>query len=584
MCKDEFNIIKRGETNLARLVKTVEGQIVKCQITTYFEDGGESIKIIGVDDIVEDLRYVEDEEVKVVTGRVAAINTVCSNVTRVSVSDPQDYFSRDVVASTIQVDASDQYRSELVTVPAREIVEDEGVEDVSRVWVTTIPEVTLEMTYTDGRTIQQDVVIGDVLCDMVIMTSPGQPDITGDFTVAAFVYTSLKQKVTISGMYLVSLDGSRKIKVAFKDVVRFNEKGTVHITEDDSLQQVSEVLAEEDEVFAYLDKDVTIPLTEDGKIKTLMINEGKKLTFDLNGHSLNTQAYAFYVNGGELIIKDSYGDGVITGSMPNKAYPIVFINSEGVCTMESGTIDTTQVYLEEGDLNWLYGVVCSGNGIFNMHGGRILTQDAAGISITNGTASGAGAIFDISGDAEITSNDCTAIYLADNKEVSISGDAVINGGALLRLGNLSVYDNATINGTPDGVDVYPLGQLVCESGCENHSAAILAMTGCYNSELGNDLNISIRDNARVNGNVNNAIDIATLNTRYDQTVRVHVDNSENISCPGKLWNIYDHAQLAEMAAEQGKTLAPEQSYTDLEIYVDDQRVYPEETPDNGDQG
>lgn len=558
---------------MARLVKTIEGQLVRCNVVTHFEDGTESVKVLSVGDVVEGLRYIEKGEVKAATGRISAINTKCTSVTYVDMNHPEDYFAKDVKASTIEIDASAQYEAKLVSVEAMEIVEDAGVENVDKVTVSTVPEVTLEMSYTDGRTVFQDVIVGDILTDMVIMTSPGQPDIKGDFKVVAFMYSIYRKAVNINGIYLQSLLDGKCIRSTFENIVRFTEKPAAHVTLNDSFAELSEALEESSEVYAFMETDVTIPPREDGRITTLSIPAGKKLVLDLQGHNIETLAYAFYVAGGDLILRDTSGTGRIIGSIPNKAYPMVQVNAGGVFTMEGGTIDTTEVPLAEGDANWLYGVVCSGNGIFNMTGGQLITQDAAGISITNGTASGAGAKFNIKGDAVITSKDCTAIYLADNKEVNISGHAVINGGILLRLGDLNISENATVNGAPAGTDVYPLGRLACESGCENHNAVILAMTGCYGSELGNDLNINISQFAKVAGYIDNAIDIATLNTRYDQKVNVTV-NSLYVSYTNKLWNIYNHAQLASMAAAEGKTLPAEQSTTDLTIKVNGSKVYP----------
>ena len=184
---------------MARLVKTVEGQLVKCSVKTIFDDGSSVDRILSIDDVVEGLRYVEDEEVKSVTGRISAITSTCSKVTPVSLSAPKDYFAKDVILSKISVDASEEYHSDIVTLDAREIVENEGEENVSKVEVTAVPEITLEFTYTDGSIVQQSIQVGDVLCDMVIMTYPGKPDIRGDFRVAAFSYSAVKQKVNISG-------------------------------------------------------------------------------------------------------------------------------------------------------------------------------------------------------------------------------------------------------------------------------------------------------------------------------------------------------------------------------------------------
>jgi uncharacterized Zn-binding protein involved in type VI secretion len=227
----------------------------------------------------------------------------------------------------------------------------------------------------------------------------------------------------------------------------------------------------------------------------------------------------------------------------------------------------------------MYGVVCSGDGVFNMTGGEIITQAAAGISITNGTASGSGAQFNIGGNAKITAKDCCAIYLADNKSVNISENAVINGGIVARMGDINVTGKAVVNGFPAGTEIYPLGKLVCESGCEKANAPILALTGCYKSALGNDMNINITKNAKVNGFIDNAIDIATINTLYEQVVNVNIESSRNINAPAKVWNIYDHAALAEMAAEQGKTLALEKVTTDLTVMVNGKPEWPVDEPE-----
>lgn len=559
---------------MARLIRSVETQLVTCDVVTKFEDGTESIKSLRVGDVVEGLRYIENHQLLSVTGKIKEMNVACNQITPVSATNPEDYFGKDAVVTSLVIDASEQYESKVVTVNAREIVEDEGVFNVVKVDVVAIPSVRLEMSYTDGTVVEQDVVVGDILCDMAVMTTPRNPDITGDFRVAAFKYSYSSKKIYFTGIYIVPLKGGDAVFAAFDDIIRFTEKPRADVTETDSLSSLATALAENDEVYAFIDEDVTIPLTPDGKISSLFINQGKSLTVDLGGHNINTQAYAFYVNGGTLTIRDTTGEGKITACKANAAYPAVFVAANGTCNFESGVVDTTLAELGEGDYNWLYGIVCSGNGILNMTGGKIITEDAAGLSITNGTAAGEGAQFNISGDAVITSNDCTAIYLADNKSINISGKAKINGGILMRMGDLNVSENATINGVPAGTDVYPLGTLVCESGCENHNAAILLMTGCYGSTLGNDLNVNISGYAKINSYIDNAIDVARLDTKFDQIVNVNVANSKNVSYVDKLWNIYDHDTLADMAAAQGKTLPPKQHNTTLTINVDGKKAYP----------
>lgn len=559
---------------MARLVSSIENQLVTCDVITKFSDGTESLKRIKVEDIVRGLRYIENHELKSISGRVVDIVPRLRRRTLVNVDYPEDHFADDVKISLVIVDGSQLYHSNVVEVNAIEIVEDEGVEDVERVEVRAFPGVTLEMAYTDGTTEYQDVVVGDVLCDMEIISIPGLPPITGDFRVAAFNYAFLNNQIIFTGLYLVPLKGGTGIYATFDEIIRFTEKPRADVTDPTSLSELSSALLNYDEVVAFIDTDVDIPVRPDGRITTLMIDEGKTLTVDLNGHTINTQAYAFYVNGGTLTIRDSSGSGQITCYIKNKAYPAIQVAANGVCNMESGLIDTTHAILGDEDYNWMYGVVCSGNGIFNMTGGHIITQDAAGLSITNGTAIGEGAQFNISGTATITSTDCTAIYLADNKKVDISENAVINGGIMLRMGDLYVSGEAVVNGCSADTDVYPLGKLVCESGCENHSAGILALTGCYNSVLGNDLNIVISGSAKVNGYIDNAIDIAEVDTKYDQIVNVIVSKESNTKYVNRLWRIYEHDELADLAEQQGKRLPAKAATTDATIVVENKQVYP----------
>lgn len=559
---------------MARLVRTTKTQTMSCDIITKFADGTTSTKRLNIGDVVANLRYVKDEDVYSVSGRISDVIPKCTFVTPIATSKPVDHFTEDVSISTITIDASEQYQSSIVDIVAREIVEDSGTDSVVKVDVVAVPNITLEMTYTDGTSATHDISVGDVICNAEIMTSPGEPDLTGDFRVTAFKYVVANKQPVIYGIYITSLTTGQTSYAAFSNIIRFEEKKSAYVTKTDSLSEIAKALTEEDEVFAFLDNDVTIAKRSDGKITTCMVNAGKSLTVDLGGHTLATEAYAFYVNGGTLTIRDTSGTGKITADKINNAFPVVFVASDGVCNMESGTIDTTGIELEEDQHNWLYGVACSGNGIFNMTGGQMIIGGAAGISITNGTASGEGAIFNITGDAKIKATTCTAVYLADNKSVNISGNAVIDGGIMMRMGDLTVSDTASIISPKADADIFPLGKLVCQSGCSNHTAAILALTGCYGSSLGNDLNIEIKGTASVQSYAGNGIDIATLNTKYDQTAAVNVRAARSIKYANSLWNVYSHDELAELATAQGKTLPAEATTTNLTIKVEGEQVYP----------
>lgn len=560
---------------MARLINNSVNPETAIKMVIHFEDGTSSEKLIRINDEVENLRYIENEELKEVSGIVDKIGTNVTKVTGVKPYKVEDYFAKDVAFRTITVDASEHFDSQLVSFPVREIVEDEGITNVTKIDFIPYPIVKMNMEYTDGSSNIVELVVGDVLSEFIGFND--KKLIQGTYRIDAMYYTCPKSIPDIQGFYLVPFEGGNAIKIKFEQIISFEKKTSAIVDDSTSLKAISEALAasEDGEVFATLGVDVEIPPRTDGRITTTMIDSGKTLNLDLNGHKINTIAYALYVNGGELNISDSTGEGKIECTKLGAAYPGVFVAAGGTCNMDGGIIDTTAGGPgTEETPNWMYGVVCSGDGTFNMTGGEIVTQDAAGISITNGTASGAGAQFIIGGTAKITSKDCCAIYLADNKSVVVKDKAEINGGIVARMGDIRIEDNAKVNGFKADAEIYPLGKLVCESGCENANAPILALTGCYNSDLGNDMNIFIGKNAKVYGFIDDGIDIATINTKFDQTVTVEIENAKSIVAPKNAWNIYNHATLAEMATEQGKTLPAETSTTTLTITIAGEGVYP----------
>lgn len=560
---------------MARIVKNTDNTIVTCKIITAFKDGTKSTKEVKVGDVIEGLRYVANSEVISVTGKIKQIVTEVKRTTPVSLTKPVDYFKQDVIVKTLVIDASEQYESKIYNVPAMEIVEDEGVMDVQRMFIESYGYETMDMEYTDGSVVNQNLEIGDVLENVVIMNGPGKPDTTGTFKVVAWDYRGKNNVPDVTGVFLMPITGGTAVRASFNNFISFDEATHDVVDDDSSLGSIAGALEESDVVYASLGVDVEIPKRDDGKITTLFIDEGKTLNMDLNGHNLDCQAYAFYVNGGTLNISDTSGTGSIKCHQgESKAYPAVFVGNNGTCNMTSGIIDTTEVDLQPGEENWLYGVVCSGNGVFNMTGGSMKIYGAAGISITNGTASGEGAKFTIGGNSVIESVICSAIYLADNKSVTIKDNAKIKGSIVVRMGDISVEDKATVESHPAGTETAPLGTQVCLSGVDSTSAAVLALTGCYGSDLGNDLNINVSKTAKVSSYTGDAFDVAMIDTKFDQKVVINVEDKVSLKSLNDNWRVFDHDELAEMARECGKTLPAKGSSTDLTINIAGKQEYP----------
>ena len=186
----------------------------------------------------------------------------------------------------------------------------------------------------------------------------------------------------------------------------------------------------------------------------LQIKEGKTVTIDLDGHTLNrnrndkdSDGHVFEVFG-TLTIKDSSASGVdpgkgrITGGNANNGGGIN-VNETGTLILESGTIDGNEA--ENGGGLFVYGTA-------TINGGRITGNEATEI---NGDGDcGGGAIFlEDSGTlnlygGEITNNKTAgngAVYVGPAATVNIHGKPVVRGN-----GSNDVYLCSTRVLTLDG--------------------------------------------------------------------------------------------------------------------------------------
>lgn len=573
---------------MARVVSITSRQVVSLSIITRFEDGTNATKVINVGDTVEGLRYIENGEIKTVTGVVDAFNYRARSSTISSGKNAKDTFGKDVKVTSIVVDASEQYDSNVITVPVPEIIEDEGVVNVVKVDNVASPKLIITINYSDGTSTESDIVPGDLVDAVIMNTARGRADITGRFNVIAFTYKVVSSAPVITGMGLSNIETG---KVTVTSIDRFISLHEVPTAKIDDFAQIGEFLREalatENEVALTLTGDIEVPAREDGKITSTFINEGKKVTVDLAGHNFKTIAYAFYVNGGELIIADSTGEGTIKTSIKNQAYPAVMV-AGGKCTMLSGTVDVTNVELEEGDYNWTYGAVCSGEGVFEMYGGEIITDEASPISICNGTASGEGSQFIIGGNAVIVSKEGPAVYNADQRIVTIQDNAVVKGGIMARLGEIVLKDNAKVVEYRESGKVDSLGEFLPLSGSISvyGIAPIVLMGGCYVSKADSqDMSVDVIDNAKIEATLGDGILVVPLDTKIDQNITVNVENSKNVNVPGLPVKVLSHDEIMALAEEAGtasKVNITKNSV--INVTVDGEVIYPvvtepDETPE-----
>ena len=189
---------------MARIVNSKFTSIISLFVNTILEDDTIITKVINIDDIVENLRFVNTEkEIDAITGRVSDIDFNCTNVIRPydSILNLRSYFKEDVVPTAITVDASEQYNSNVVEIPCREILEDIDQTLVKRIRYFLTYAITGEVTLSDETVNTFTVHEGDDLTDIVYL-GRGK-ELTVDGRLEAIKYKGVRKPV----------QGSTKVKV-----------------------------------------------------------------------------------------------------------------------------------------------------------------------------------------------------------------------------------------------------------------------------------------------------------------------------------------------------------------------------------
>lgn len=165
-----------------------------------------SAETYSAGDVVTDLRYVKNDEVQTVSGRIVRFNVQAVS-TKTNYLHNTDDFSKRHVITDIIIDASEQYSSNIVTVPCHEIVESAGEEGIAKIKTYS----SIEGEYILGMSDGDDVVIplkaGTFIDELRILNGPGKEDIVDTFYVVTLLAKTIKVEggtgLSISGMILV---------------------------------------------------------------------------------------------------------------------------------------------------------------------------------------------------------------------------------------------------------------------------------------------------------------------------------------------------------------------------------------------
>lgn len=282
----------------------------------------------------------------------------------------------------------------------------------------------------------------------------------------------------------------------------------------------------------YTGNECRVRLTEDIVMTgAVTVNNGNRLTIDLNGHTLTAAAnsQAFRIQNGALTIEDSGSTGVIQGSGTvtgnGGAIWMSSNDSNNALTLTGGTIrgftatDGGGVYVSGGSFEMSGGTISACNaanagggvyvlsGSFEMSGGSIedcTAYEGAGVKVY--PSSGKTASFSMTG-GEIkncNTNGVSIYAIGGTSEFSMSGgtiednggdgvrvdagSAVMSGGSVTRseLYDIRIGSSATltVNNTQVGGTVLNMGKITGNGSAkftgtvENSGSAVAEITGC----------------------------------------------------------------------------------------------------------
>lgn len=283
----------------------------------------------------------------------------------------------------------------------------------------------------------------------------------------------------------------------------------------------------------YINNECKVRLTKDIVMtKAVTVNNGNRLTIDLNGHTLTAAAnsQAFRIQGGALTIEDSIGTGVIQGSGTvtgnGGAIWMSSSDSNNALTLTGGTIrgftatDGGGVYVDGGSFEMSGGTISACNatnagggvyvssGSFKMSGGSIedcTAHEGAGVKVY--ASNGKTASFSMTGgEIQNCNTDGVSIYaigsgtseftmtggtIEDNGGYGVwvdNGSAVMSGGSVKGSERYDIYIGSratlTVNNTQVGGTVLNMGKITGQGSAEftgtveNSGYAVAEITGC----------------------------------------------------------------------------------------------------------
>lgn len=352
---------------MSRIVSTKITPIITASIQTVMNDGSISTMEFKKDDVLTGFRYIKDQEVVTVSGRVSNIEyTILPTVRKYTeISRARSNFASDVIMNSVDIDASEKYNSNVITVPAREIVEKADIRDVARMRYALKFAAKFQIKLTDGTTNEFVLHEGDDVGGLVYLSNGKEATI--DARLVAMKYNS---SLVPTDLVLI-VDG--KIKtigvLRVKNVTEVNEPISDGTDITDAIKNITNgKLSITKGTFANtvtVDKDVVISGAKAGiaatneaarKIKdetvitgTIKVTNGANVTID--GVTLSENAIIDTTGAGDVTLKNC----IITNIIPTAAKTYLIKNT----STDAGALKINNCYFGKNE-------IVDGNKIYNL--------------------------------------------------------------------------------------------------------------------------------------------------------------------------------------------------------------------------
>lgn len=430
---------------MARAIKTRYSSQFGATFSALLKDGSVHTEHFHVGDVINDLKYVKDEEIETVTGKLTKINCTLVSGYKTLITKSNTKFSDLYTVQSITVDCSSEFNSDVRTISIADLIgHDVNETDVKRVFATAEGIFTLSVKLSDETSTETTVHEGDLLLGVEYLPETPGDTLFGDFTIGNFIYKNLTaNSYEVTGFRFINDEFPNGTIIPILAIKSCGATPTEVSTPEEFANAITAITGKGQ---VTMTSDI-IPTA------TIKSAEGSDVIINLNGHSLVAPEA---VNGRSLYAIDNYGNMTITGGN---------IEARGVENFGTMTItDSTIVARDEngGAAVWNEGDLTVGEGVVMKTLFEGATSDTSGpgcihssgkLTILGGTYESVNRrTYSVISAGDITVDEETEISItgAHGGLAINAGTATINGGTFVSTEYYALYVSNDGKGNGDG--------------------------------------------------------------------------------------------------------------------------------------